>query len=148
GKVGIRDNVLLKPGKLTREEFEHMKLHTVKGAQILETMSDFSNLIPIVRSHHEHWDGTGYPDGLAGEQISPLARVVAVTDAFDAMTSPRPYRRALGAEQAFAELGRGAGKQFDPYFIEVFMRLRPRIEAMLLHEETEKNEMLCVPKTI
>jgi putative nucleotidyltransferase with HDIG domain len=148
GKVAIRDDVLLKPGKLTPDEFEHIKLHPIKGAQILETMSDFSNLIPIVRSHHEHWDGTGYPDRLSAAHISHLARVVAVTDAFDAMTSPRPYRPALSTDEAFAQLCNGACTQFDPYFIEVFVRLRPRLEAMLHHEESQQNEILSLTETI
>jgi putative nucleotidyltransferase with HDIG domain len=148
GKLGVRDYVLLKAGKLSPEEFEHIKLHTVKGAQILETMPELNNLIPILRSHHERWDGGGYPDGLADGRISPLARVVAVADAFDAMTSNRPYRTALSADQAFAELSSGAGKHFDPYFIDAFMRLRPRIEALLAQEESNKIEVLSLTETV
>src|SRR5262249_25324858 len=91
GKIGIDDAILRKPGRLTAEEFEVMKTHTVKGAAILATVPDLAPVIPIVRSHHERWDGRGYPDGLAGDAISRLARVVAVADAFDAMTSNRPY---------------------------------------------------------
>src|SRR6516165_11496799 len=80
GKIGIDDAILRKPGRLTPEEFEMMKSHTVKGAAILETIPDLAPVIPIVRSHHERWDGRGYPDGLAGEEISHLARIVAVAD--------------------------------------------------------------------
>src|SRR4029434_9800540 len=93
GKIGIDDAILRKPDRLTREEFEIMKTHTTKGAKILEQIPDLLPIIPIVRSHHERWDGKGYPDGLVGEAISPLARVVALADAFDAMTSDRPYRK-------------------------------------------------------
>jgi putative nucleotidyltransferase with HDIG domain len=136
GKIGISDAILGKPGKLTASEFEQMKLHTLKGAKILEAIPDLANLIPIVRSHHERWDGAGYPDGLAKEQIPLLARIVAVVDAFDAMTSRRPYRSALGVDQAFTELAAHAGSHFDPACVDAFIRLRPRIEALLAQEES------------
>jgi putative nucleotidyltransferase with HDIG domain len=134
GKIGINDAILRKPGRLTVPEFEHMKLHTVQGAKILETIPDFSTLIPIVRHHHERWNGQGYPDGLASDRISPLARVVAVADAFDAMTSDRPYRPALSVEQAYSELIAQAGNHFDPEYVAAFCRLRPRLEAFLAQE--------------
>ncbi|HYT92579.1 MAG TPA: HD domain-containing phosphohydrolase, partial [Gemmataceae bacterium] len=95
GKIGIDDAILRKPGKLTAAEFEDMKKHTTKGAKILEQVPDLVSIIPIVRSHHERWDGQGYPDGLKGEAIPRLARIVAVADAFDAMTSDRPYRPGM-----------------------------------------------------
>jgi putative nucleotidyltransferase with HDIG domain len=91
GKIGINDAVLRKRERLTADEFEHMKSHTVKGAVILETIPGLDKVIPIVRNHHERWDGTGYPDRLAGEGIPPLARLMAVADTFDAMTTDRPY---------------------------------------------------------
>ena len=137
GKIGVRDYVLLKTGRLSADEFEHVKLHTVKGAEILETMPELAGLIPIVRSHHERWDGQGYPDGLAGHAISSLARVVAVADAFDAMTSDRPYRDALTIEGAFAELESHAGRHFDPECIAAFRRLRPEIENVLAQEKCQ-----------
>jgi HD-GYP domain-containing protein (c-di-GMP phosphodiesterase class II) len=90
--------------------------------------------LPVVRGHHERWDGTGYPDRLKGEQIPLTARVVAVADAFDAMTSDRPYRRGMASSIAFAELQAGAGKQFDPRCVEAFLHARPRIEALLTQE--------------
>src|SRR5206468_3631206 len=119
--------ILRKPDRLTPEEFEAMKLHTVKGAEILATVPDLHPVIPIARSHHERWDGRGYPDGLAGEAISPLARIVAVSDAFDAMTSDRPYRAGMPPEAAFLEVERGIGKQFDPNCAAAFLRMREQI---------------------
>jgi putative nucleotidyltransferase with HDIG domain len=127
GKIGIDDAILRKPEKLTNEEFEIMKTHTIKGAEILETIGDLKCVIPIVRNHHERWDGRGYPDGLAGEAIPPLARVVALADAFDAMTSDRPYRKGLPASVAFAEIEKMAGKQFDPVLAAGFLAIQDRI---------------------
>jgi HD-GYP domain-containing protein (c-di-GMP phosphodiesterase class II) len=131
GKVGIDDAVLRKPDRLTTAEFEHMKLHTIKGAAILESINALSPMIPIVRHHHERWDGSGYPDGLHSERIARTARIVAVADAFDAMTSDRPYRRALTAEQAFAELVAKAGTHFDPACVQAFVRMRPYVVQLL-----------------
>jgi HD-GYP domain-containing protein (c-di-GMP phosphodiesterase class II) len=130
GKIGVDDAILRKPGKLTPGEFEVMKTHTLKGAHILESIANLNAMIPIVRHHHERWDGGGYPDRLAGEQISHLARIVAVADAFDAMTSDRPYRPALTADRAFHELASKAGSHFDPRCVEAFLRQRPRIEEL------------------
>src|SRR5207249_4729351 len=128
GKIGIDDAILRKTGKLTKEEYESMKAHTLRGAAILETIPDLAHIIPIVRSHHERWDGKGYPDGLSGEGIPLLARIVAVADAFDAMISNRPYRSGLTLEKAFTGLKDQAGSAYDPACIEAFLRLRPRIE--------------------
>jgi HD-GYP domain-containing protein (c-di-GMP phosphodiesterase class II) len=144
GKIGIDDAILRKPGRLTPEEFEAMKTHTLKGAAILETIPDLAPLIPIVRNHHERWDGRGYPDGLAGEQIPRLARIVAVADAFDAMTSNRPYRPGMPLDAAFAQIGDGAGTQFDPDCARAFLRLRERI-ASLLHQRTESQHETILP---
>jgi HD-GYP domain-containing protein (c-di-GMP phosphodiesterase class II) len=128
GKIGIPEAILQKPDRLTPEEFELVKLHVVKGVELLSDIPELEPVLPIVRSHHENWDGTGYPDGLAGEQISRLARIVAVADAFDAMISTRPHRPALSPERAFAEIWDKAGIQFDPACVQAFLRLRPRIE--------------------
>jgi HD-GYP domain-containing protein (c-di-GMP phosphodiesterase class II)/pSer/pThr/pTyr-binding forkhead associated (FHA) protein len=127
GKIGIDDAILRKPGKLTSAEFEIMKTHTTKGAKIIEQVSDLEGVIPIVRSHHERWDGGGYPDGLKGEDIPRLARIVAVADTFDAMTSDRPYRKGLAPEIAFAEVEKQTGKQFDPDCAAAFLEIRQRI---------------------
>jgi len=127
GKIGIDDAILRKPDKLTPEEFEIMKTHTVKGAEIINTVPDLRPLLPIVRSHHERWDGRGYPDNLVGEQTPHLARIVALADAFDAMTSDRPYRKGMPAEVAFREIEKGLGKQFDPCFAAEFLSIRELI---------------------
>jgi putative nucleotidyltransferase with HDIG domain len=127
GKIGIDDAILRKPDRLTPQEFEVMKTHTVKGAEIIATIPSLQPIIPIVRSHHERWDGRGYPDGLGGEAISPLARVVALADAFDAMTSDRPYRKGMAPEVAFAEIEKHAGQQFDPTFTGAFLVIRDKI---------------------
>lgn len=127
GKIGIDDAILRKPDRLTPEEFEIMKTHTVKGADIVSTVPDLRPIIPIVRSHHERWDGKGYPDGLGGEAISPLARVVALADAFDAMTSDRPYRKGMPPAVAFAEIEKQIGRQFDPTFAASFLGMQQTI---------------------
>ena len=127
GKIGISDSILLKPGSLTPEEFTIMKTHTTKGAEILARIPDLAPVIPIARSHHERWDGKGYPDGLAGEDIPLLARVVAVADTYDAMTSDRPYRKGMPAAAAFAEIEKNAGKQFDPHCAATFLSIRDQI---------------------
>src|SRR5206468_11616283 len=105
GKIGIDDAILRKPARLSPEEFKIMQSHTVKGDAIVSTIPDLHVVRPIVRSHHERWDGTGYPDRLAGENIPLLARIVAVADAFDAMTSNRPYhpdKKGKAPDEAFA----------------------------------------------
>ena len=127
GKVGIDDAILRKPDKLTPEEFEIMKTHTVIGAKFIEKVPDLRPVLPIVRNHHERWDGRGYPDGLAAENIPHLARVVALADAFDAMTSDRPYRKGMPAEVAFAEIEKGKGKQFDPTYAAAFLEIKDDI---------------------
>ncbi len=125
GKVGIPDNILLKPGGLTTEEFEVMKTHTSIGGRILAE-SDFLILQlgrEIALTHHERWDGGGYPAGRQGEGIPIAGRIVAVADAFDAMTHPRPYKAPISIEDATAELRRCDGSQFDPRVVEAFMQL-------------------------
>jgi putative nucleotidyltransferase with HDIG domain len=139
GKIGISDAVLRKPGRLTLAEFEQMKSHTVKGAAMLGTIPDLESIIPIVRNHHERWDGTGYPDHLHGTQIPRLARLVAVADAFDAMTSDRPYRIGMTLEGALAEIGKGGGNQFDPECVAAFLEARPRIEQLFDRQRAQED---------
>lgn len=123
GKIAVPDTILLKPGPLTKEEFEIVKQHPVWGAKILEPLTFLKDVAMIVRQEHERWDGRGYPDGLQGEEIRLEARVVAVADAWDAMTSNRPYRAAMSREAAILELKRGAGTQFDPLVVDAFLQV-------------------------
>jgi response regulator RpfG family c-di-GMP phosphodiesterase len=114
GKIGVPDAVLNKPGKLAAEEWDVMRLHPVIGERIVCSIAALAHLAPVVRGEHERWDGGGYPDGLAGEEIPLVSRIILVADAFHAMTSDRPYRRSLGAQEARLELERHAGSQFCP----------------------------------
>ncbi len=126
GKLAIPDCILLKPGKLTPQELEVMKTHTVRGAELL-TGSDSPVLevaTVIAETHHERWDGSGYPAGLAGEAIPLVGRIVAVADVFDALTHDRPYKTAWNATQALAHIETGAGSQFDPRVVAAFLAIR------------------------
>lgn len=123
GKIGVRDAILLKPASLTPEEWEEMRLHTEFGRAILEQVPFLVNAIPVVAEHHERWDGAGYPRGLSGEGINVKARVFAVADCIDAVTSDRPYRRANTFEAAGKELSQHAGSQFDPRIVEAFYQI-------------------------
>ena len=118
GKIGISDSVLRKPGKLTQEEFDHIKLHPVLGARILRPLAFLAPHLPVVELHHERLDGRGYPLGLRGDDIPLFARIVHVADAFDAMTSARAYRPARPAAEAMAELWRNVGTDFDPRVVQ------------------------------
>jgi HD-GYP domain-containing protein (c-di-GMP phosphodiesterase class II) len=148
GKIAIDDGVLRKPGRLTAEEFDHMKSHVLSGVEIVQMIPGLGWVLPVVRSHHERWDGTGYPDGLKGETIPLSARVVAVADAFDAMTSDRPYRRGMPAAEAFAELQANAGTHFDPTCVDAFLRARVRIETLLGEQAFLLRQAEDVSKTI
>jgi HD-GYP domain-containing protein (c-di-GMP phosphodiesterase class II) len=123
GKIGVPDAILRKPGPLTDEEWALMRRHAAFGAAMLDGIPFLSDAVPLVRHHHERWDGRGYPDGLAGEAIPLGARIFAVADAFDAMTSDRPYRRPMSLAQARAELARCAGSQFDPAVVAAHARI-------------------------
>ncbi len=123
GKIGVREAVLNKEGALTHEEYHHIMEHPVIGWRILSPLlRDAPHALGVVRSHHERFDGRGAPDGLAGEQIPLEARIAAVADSFDAMTSGRPYRAGMAVDEAFAELERCAGSQFDPECVAAFSR--------------------------
>ncbi|OGQ13696.1 MAG: hypothetical protein A3B70_07905 [Deltaproteobacteria bacterium RIFCSPHIGHO2_02_FULL_40_11] len=121
GKIGVPDAILLKEGKLTPEEFEIMKKHSVWSAKIISQLSHMADIIPIVKHHHERIDGLGYPEGLKDREIPYLTKIVFIVDAFDAMTSDRPYRKALPTHQAYEELSRCAGTQFDTRLVQVFI---------------------------
>ena len=120
GKIGVQDSILLKPGPLTEEEWVEMRRHPIIGANIVEPLRLGRLVAPIVRGHHERWDGRGYPDGLARTAIPLGARVVGVVDAYDAMIHDRPYRRALSHDHARSELFANAGMQFDPELVRTF----------------------------
>jgi putative nucleotidyltransferase with HDIG domain len=120
GKVGAQDGSLKKPSALTPEEREAIEQHPIIGAEIVSRLEVYRQSVDIIRHHHERWDGTGYPDGLAGEAIPLGSRIIAVADTFDAMTSERIYRPAMSVEVALAELQRGQGTQFDPQIVELF----------------------------
>jgi putative nucleotidyltransferase with HDIG domain len=126
GKIGTRESVLNKPAPLTAEEFAHIAEHTVLGERILAPLARENPIVlAIVRSHHERMDGCGFPDGLAGDRIPIEARIVCVADAFDAMTSSRPYRASLSPEAAVQEVRRHVGTQFDPEVVEAFFAAFP-----------------------
>ncbi len=128
GKLAVSDEVLRKEGRLDDHELAQIREHPKIGAKLLLKVSALREAIPYVLYHHERWDGTGYPSGKAGDEIPLEARVLAVADAFDAMTSNRPYRRALTREQAMAEVERCAGTQFDPRIAQVFLELYAEAE--------------------
>ena len=128
GKIGVSDAILNKPGRLSDEEFAMIRAHAVNGYEILKAAPSFEALLPGIRSHHERYDGGGYPDGLAGREIPLIARIIAAADAYDAMTSERIYRTALPEETARQELIKGTGGQFDPLAVEAFLKfLRGRV---------------------
>jgi response regulator RpfG family c-di-GMP phosphodiesterase len=131
GKIGVKESVLHKPSKLTDAEYRHIMEHPVIGARVLAPlMRDAPAALAIVRSHHERLDGTGFPDGLRGDQIALEVRVVTVADSFDAMTSVRPYRPALSVQRALRELDDGRGAQFDPRVIAAFLAAFPDQAAL------------------
>jgi len=123
GKLGVSEEVLAKPGRLDEQELAQIREHPKLGARILIRVAGLRGAIPYVLYHHERWDGRGYPTGRAGEEIPLEARVLAVADAFDAMTSDRPYRPALHRDEAIAEVARCAGTQFDPEIVRIFLEL-------------------------
>jgi putative nucleotidyltransferase with HDIG domain len=138
GKVGSRDGSLKKPGELSSEERMEIEQHAAIGAEIVNRLEAYKQSVDTIRHHHERWDGSGYPDGLEGERIPLGARIIAVADAFDAMTSDRVYRAALPVEVAFAELAKGRGAQFDPQIVDLFQSaFQDRVVDAELQASTE-----------
>ncbi|MBW2006214.1 MAG: HD-GYP domain-containing protein, partial [Deltaproteobacteria bacterium] len=119
GKVGTDENILRRPSKLTEGEYKIIKEHPVTGENIIKHIKFLKEGLPVIRHHHERYDGKGYPDGLKGKNIPLLARILAVADAFDAMTSDRPYRKAFSYQEAITKLKEGSGTQFDPEIVKV-----------------------------
>jgi putative nucleotidyltransferase with HDIG domain len=134
GKIAVPAHIISKPGKLTQEEFDKMKIHPVIGAEILKQVKFPYPVVPIVRCHHERWDGSGYPDGLNGEEIPIGARILAVVDCLDALASDRQYRRALPLHEAMAQVAAEAGKSFDPTIVQLLQRRYIDLEKMA-HEK-------------
>ena len=124
GKIGIKDEILQKQGSLSRQEYESIQEHPLIGVKIVEGVEFFKDKIPMIRHHHEYYDGGGYPDGLAGEAIPLEGRIIAIPDAFDAMTSTRPHRNVLPLQDVLLEIEKCKGKQFDPKVVEIFIRER------------------------
>jgi len=127
GKIGVKEAILNKPDTLTPAEFEHIKMHSVIGERILKPIVDEQEILDMVRMHHEQFDGSGYPDGLSGKQIPLGAAIMSLADAYDAMTSDRPYRKSLGHAAAVDEIRRSSGIQFEPEVVEAFMRIETKI---------------------
>jgi len=124
GKIETCASILEKNGKLSFREWEQVKKHSAKGAEMVLEFGDAEpGIAPVIRHHHERWDGTGYPDGLRGEEIPFLSRILLVADAFDSMTADRPYRKAPGLEYALYEIMRCAGTQFDPSVVHAFLSI-------------------------
>lgn len=145
GKIGVPDEILQKPGKLTDDEFDEIKKHPAIGYRILEHLKDFQHVLPGVLHHHESFDGTGYPHGLEGDQIPFVARIMAVADAFDAMTSNRPYRDGMPAEKAENILRSGAGKQWDREVIDAFFQIRDEIHDICHRTEFDTRKLFERP---
>ena len=123
GKIAVPDNILRKPEELTPEEWDVIYLHPYHSAQIVRPVEPLRKIIPWIYHHHEHWDGSGYPDHLKGEEIPEGARIIAVVDSFNAMTTDRPYHKALQEPEAMREVNRSAGKQFDPRIVKAFLKV-------------------------
>jgi diguanylate cyclase (GGDEF)-like protein len=132
GKLAVPDEVLFKPGPLNEDEWTQMKQHPAAALHVLDQIRSIADATPVILHHHEHFDGSGYPDGLAGDDIPLASRILLVTDAFDAMTTDRPYRKAMPVEAATEELRRNSGSQFDPVVVEAFLRILARDGAQPL----------------
>jgi HD-GYP domain-containing protein (c-di-GMP phosphodiesterase class II) len=144
GKIGIEDHILKKPGSLTEEEFEVMKTHTTKGANILRPVPQLAEMLPGIELHHEALDGRGYPYGLKGDQIPLMPRVIAVADTFDALTTNRPYQQAHTPDQALQIIRSLAGKRLDPAAVDALLAVYERGEIRI-QRFTIKRPILAAP---
>ena len=141
GKIGVRDKVLNKPGKLTLDEFEEIKRHTLKGAEILKEVPSFKRIIPWIKYHHEHWDGSGYPEGLKGKRIPLEARIIEVADVYDALVTQRAYREAFEPKEALKIMKTESGKAFDPVVVAAFLDVISKIEKARVERTPKFNEV-------
>jgi HD-GYP domain-containing protein (c-di-GMP phosphodiesterase class II) len=141
GMLALPDAVALCPGRLNEQQMEIMQRHPMIGARILDGTEFLEQAIPVVRFHHERFDGQGYPEGLSGLGIPPICRVVAVADAFDAMTSRRAFREGMTPEQAIGELRKGAGAQFDPEMVEAFVAAAGKLGDRLTNLSLSQADM-------
>ncbi len=123
GKIGIDEDILMQPRSLTNNERNEIAMHVLRGYYMLAGFNELIEALRGVKSHHEHYDGTGYPEGLSRNEIPLIGRIIAVADAYDAMTSKRPYRRAMSRQTALKELADNAGRQFDPAIVKIFTKL-------------------------
>jgi HD-GYP domain-containing protein (c-di-GMP phosphodiesterase class II) len=147
GKIGIEDHILKKPGALTEEEFEVMKTHTTKGANILRPVTQLAEMLPGIELHHEALDGRGYPYGLKGDQIPLLARVIAVADTFDALTTNRPYQQAHTPDQALQIIKNLAGKRLDPAAVAALLAVYERGEIKIQRFTIKRPVLAPVPQS-
>jgi diguanylate cyclase (GGDEF)-like protein/putative nucleotidyltransferase with HDIG domain len=145
GKLAVPEHILSKPGRLTPEEFEKMKIHPIVGAEILDRVQFPYPVVPIVRSHHEKWDGTGYPDGLRAESIPVGARILSAVDCFDALASERPYRKALTPQESMSTLMAEKGRSFDPRVVDIMERRYLELEEMVNAMENERRRLDIAP---
>lgn len=151
GKIGVPDEILLKPAKLTDDEYKVMQTHPGKSVQILTPLSHvefYKELIPGVLHHHERFDGRGYPHGVSGEQIPLTARLILVCDTFDAMTETRAYRKGLAPEVAYKELQDFAGRQFDPQLVKIFLEAQPTWKSHDFKVFNEMNQTVLSPEFV
>lgn len=144
GKLAVPEHILTKPGRLTPAEFDYIRLHPTVGADIIKAVPFPYPVAPFIQSHHERWDGTGYPEGLKGEDIPLGARVLAVVDYYDALTAHRPYHKAMGQDEALDTLRHEAGKALDPRLVRIFVDLLPQAEEL---EEAEERECLLLDRS-
>jgi putative nucleotidyltransferase with HDIG domain len=144
GKIGMPDAILTKPGKLDRAEATVMREHVTRGAEIVARISSLSESVPAIRHHHERWDGLGYPDRLSGSDIPVEASIIAIADAWDAMTTDRPYAVALGVDEALLQIHAGRGKQFNPAVVDAFLSVARRRPAEVMPADTAPSAAVAV----
>ncbi len=141
GKIGVRDKILNKPGRLDVGEFEEIKMHPLKGAEILGEVPSFKRIIPWVKYHHEHWDGSGYPMGIKGKKIPLEARIIGISDAYDALTTKRAYRDAFTPQKALEMIKNESGKAFDPVVVAAFLDVIEEINEVRIENSPKYNEV-------